>query len=239
MKFTTSITKISDGKESIRGIALSELVEKHSFIETIFLLLRSKLPNEKEVRMMNALLTAAIDHGPGTASALAARVSASAKNDVHASVAAGILGMGQRHGMAIEGVAKFLEENVSTNDVSSLVKELKAKKMRVSGYGHAILSHDERSDMLFAVARQCNVYSKYSAFAEAFGQELNAQSSKSVPLNIDGAMAAIFLDMGFSVSMMGGLFIIARIPGLVAQVIEERGSDEGLRRLDENEIVYE
>lgn len=238
MKFETHITEIKDGREYIHGLALEELTKKHSFVETIFFLLRGEMPTESQTRMVNAIFTAGIDHGPGTASALAARISASAKNSFHTSIAAGILAMGERHGMAIEGAAKFFVENVNTLDIESLVKELKEKKIRVPGYGHAVLEKDERAETVFAIAREQGIYGKYSAFAEAFGQQLNLASSKKVPLNIDGAMAAILLDMGFSWQMMPGFFLIARLPGLVAQVHEERSEDNGLRRLDENDIVY-
>ena len=51
-------------------------------------------------------------------------------------------------------------------------------------------------------------------------------------------MAAILLDMGFDARLMKGFFIIARIPGLVAQVYEEMADDPGIRRLDQSDIQY-
>ena len=51
-------------------------------------------------------------------------------------------------------------------------------------------------------------------------------------------MAAILADMGFDSRMAKGIFIIARMPGLVAQVFEEVNNDVGLRRLPEEEISY-
>jgi citryl-CoA lyase len=51
-------------------------------------------------------------------------------------------------------------------------------------------------------------------------------------------MAAVLLDMGFDDKIMKGIFIIARVPGLVAHVFEEATSGDGLRRLDEEDILY-
>lgn len=238
MKFKTAITKIDGDKEYIRGYALEDLVQKKSFVETIFLLLKGELPNKNEARMLDAMLTAAIDHGPGTASALTARVVASSKNSMHTALAAGILAMGERHGSAIEWAGKFFQENADAHDVPGLAKKLKEEKVRVAGYGHAVLKHDHRSDLLFSLAKETKIYGKHCAFAEQFGKELNALSSKPLPLNIDGAMAAVASDMGFDWQIMKGLFIIARMPGLVAQVYEESTDDPGLRRLDEEGIEY-
>lgn len=238
MQWKTAITKIDNEKEYIRGYALADLVQKKSFVETIFLLLKGQLPNDKETRMMDAMLTAAIDHGPGTASAMTARVVASVKNSMHTALAAGILAMGERHGSAIEWAAKFFQENASTTDVPALAKKLKEEKVRVAGYGHAVLKHDHRSDLLFSIAKETGVYGKHCQFAEEFGKELNALSSKPLPLNIDGSMAAVASDMGFDWQILKGLFIIARMPGLVSQVYEEATNDIGLRRLDEEGIDY-
>lgn len=238
MKVTTAITDISQEKEYIRGYSLDDLMQKKTFVETIYLLLKEELPTEKEVVMLNALFTAAIDHGPGTASAQTARIVASAKNSMHTAVAAGILAMGDRHGSAIEGAADFFQKNKDESDISALAGVCKEKKVRVPGFGHPFLDEDHRSATLLAIAREQGIYRAHCAFAERFHTELNRISSKKLPLNVDGCMAAILSDMGFDTRLMKGFFMIARIPGLVAQVHEEIINDTGIRRLDQEDIVY-
>jgi citryl-CoA lyase len=238
MQWKTAISKILDNKETIRGYDLSELIKNKSFVEAIFLVLKGNLPNDKEVKMLNALFTAAIDHGVGTASTITARTVASAGNSLHASLAAGILAMGKLHGGATEDAAKFFTENVEVKDVAGLIKSLKEKKVRLPGYGHKVLTHDYRTDTLFSIAKENGFYGKYCAFAEDVGLELNKISSKPLPINVDGAMAAIILDMDFSWQMAKGFFIIARVPGLVAHIYEEMAGDAGLRRLDSGEEEY-
>jgi citrate synthase len=46
------------------------------------------------------------------------------------------------------------------------------------------------------------------------------------------------LDLGFGPAGMTGIFIIARVPGLLAHIIEEAASGDGLRRLGEEDILY-
>lgn len=237
MEWSTSISHITKDKELIRGYDLKDLIAQKSFVEVIFLVLRGELPNERETRMMNALFVSVIDHGIGVASAMTARTVASTGNPLHAALAAGILALGNLHGSAIEDAARFFQEHTGES-ADDLVRDCRAKKVRLAGYGHRILAHDPRTDELFAIARETKVFGHHCAFALEIHRALNAVASKSLPLNVDGAMAAIISDMGFSWQVARGFFIIGRVPGLVAHIAEEMASGEGLRRLTEDETVY-
>ncbi len=237
MKWETSISHVEDGKELVRGYDLQELIRGKSFVESIFLVLRGDLPNENETRMMNALLTASIDHGIGTSSAMTARTVVSTGNSLHTALAAGILSLGKLHGSAIEDAAKFFQERVG-EDPDLVAKTERESKRRISGYGHKILENDPRSESLFEVAKETGFYGAHCEFAEALLISINALTSKTLPINVDGSMAAILSDMGFDWRIMKGIFIIGRTPGLVAHVFEEMTSGNGLRRLSEDEATY-
>ncbi len=238
MKWETKITNINNGQETIRGKKLSSLINNNTFTETIFLIWRGRMPKTAETKMLDALLTAAIDHGIGTASAMTARIVASAKNSLHTALTAGILAMGERHGSAIENAAKFFIENKNNKNLVQTIKDLKDKKVRLAGFGHAVLERDERSENLLKIAKKLGFFKDICKIATATGKELNNISTKHLPLNIDGAMGAILADMGFDPNIMKGVFITARVPGLVAHIYEEITNDTGLRRLSENEIDY-
>lgn len=239
MEWKTAISHVEDGKEIIRGQKLSDIIEQHTFTEAIFLILRGQMPNVKEAVMLNALLSAAIDHGIGAPSTTTARIVASTKNSLHTAVAAGILAMGELHGSAIEGAAKFFQENKTTQDITKLIADCKVKKMRIPGFGHKVFTtQDPRTQTLLAIAKKQDFFQAHCAFAIAVETELGAQSSKKLPLNIDGAMAAILSDMGFPSGVMKGLFIIGRVPGLVAHVYEEQTSGTGIRRIDTKDEIY-
>lgn len=238
MKWETAITNVKNGQETIRGKKLSGLIQNNTFTETIFLIWQGRMPKINETKMMDALLTAAIDHGTGTASAMTARIVASAKNSLHTALTAGILAMGERHGSAIENAAKFFIANKNNKNLAQTVKELKEKKVRLAGFGHAVLDYDERSEMLLKIAKKLGFFKTTCQVAVNIEKELNKISSKHLPLNIDGAMGAILSDMGFDPAMMKGIFITARVPGLVAHIYEEITNDTGLRRLHEDEITY-
>lgn len=238
MKFQTAITHVNSGKEIVRGYSLTDLAQQKSFSDAIWLLLRGELPTIEQSKMFGAILTIAIDHGPGTISGQATRIAASGRVPMAAAVAAGILTIGERHGAPAGTAAQFFVDNLNTSDLPVLLAELKTKKIRVPGFGHAVLTKDHRSETLFAIAKEVGFYGQYSAFAEKVEAELNKQASKPLPINVDGSMAAILLDMGFAPQFLTGIFIIARTPGLVAQAAEEMQTDPGMRRLPEEEIEY-
>lgn len=238
MKWETAITSIKNGEEAVRGKKLSSLANNNSFTQSIFLIWQGRMPKPAETKMLDALLVSAIDHGTGTASAMTARIVASAKNSLHTSLAAGILAMGERHGSAIEAAAKFFMENKQNKNLARTVQDLKDNKIRLAGFGHAVLTKDHRSENLFKIAKKLGFYKDCCRVAQNTEKELNKISSKPLPLNIDGAMAAILADMGFDPGIMKGVFITGRVPGLVAHIYEETQNDAGLRRLSESEIAY-
>jgi citryl-CoA lyase len=239
MKIKTRIADIqSDGAEIIRGYTLTDLISNKSFPEVIFLLLKGKLPSIDETKMFNAILTAIIDHGPAVASAMNARISASAKNDLHTAVAAGLLGLGERHGVVIEQSMRFFYDHLKEKDWEGLLKKMKEEKKYLSGYGHKIFTSDPRTQNLFDLAYELKIAGPHVGLAQHIENVLATIQSKKIPLNADGAIAAILCDMGFDYRVGNGIFVIARVPGLVAHVVEECTNDEGIRRLDPEDIEY-
>ncbi len=237
MIWKTALSSIVDGKEIIRGYPLQDLIKNRSFAEVIFLLWKGKFPTKMEAQMFDALFVACIDHGVGAPSATVARTVASTGNSMHTALAAGVATLGELHGGAVEAAARFYTENLGQN-ISSQLKKMKDQKIRLPGFGHKVLSHDNRSDILFSMAKETGFYGKYCELAAEIFAKLNDGAKKEIPLNIDGAMAAIILDMGFDAEMAKGFFLVGRVPGLIAHINEEKNSGEGMRRISEEEIVY-
>lgn len=238
MDFKTKITKIKNGEEFIRGESLISMIGTKSFSETIYFLFKGDWPSEEYKKMMDVILVSCIDHGPGTVSALNARIAASAKVEMSAAIASGLLTIGQRHGGATGDSAEFFQKNIECEDILSLLKDLKEKKIRVPGFGHAVLEKDLRAEKLFDLAKELGVYGKHCEFALDVYDKLNSISSKHLPINVDAAIGAILSDMGFDYELAKGFFMISRMPGLVAQFHEESMNDVGLRRLSEDNIEY-
>jgi citrate synthase len=154
-------------------------------------------------------------------------------------VAAGLLGLGERHGVVISQAMEFFYNHKDEKDLPGLLKTMKENKQYVLGYGHKFFSEvDPRTSKLFEIAKENSIFSKHCELALQVEKNLNEISSKKLPLNADGAIAAILCDMGVKSNIGNGIFIIARVPGLVAQIVEEQENDVGIRRLSDEEVEY-
>lgn len=237
MKITTGISTMTKEDMLIRGEQLSALVERASFSDAIFLLLTGRQPTAPEATLFASILTSIIDHGPGTASALSSRVVASTGNPLNASVAAGVLALGEYHGGAIETAMRQLEE---VEDARAFVAESLEQKRRLMGFGHKVYKDaDPRVTQLLTLVEGLGYTSRYFALVQQIEKELEAQKGRRLVLNIDGFIAAALLAMGFPPEAGKGIFIIGRTPGLVAHAVEERQREKPVRRLDEADLSYD
>ncbi len=236
-KYKTSISTHHNGKPYVYGYDLTKLAESPSFTRTIYLILMGKMPDKNSERMLDAIFTIAIDHGVEPSSVVAARNVYSAGSPVQAAVAAGVLAFGEFHGGAIQQTMENFKKWQSVG-AAEMVADFAKRGERVSGFGHRLYTVDPRTQKLLEIAKKLGFYGKYVKFA----LEVEAEVSKGVkklPLNIDGIFGALLLEMGFNPKVGKGIFIIARVPGLVAHVVEESLREKPVRRLDENEVEYD
>ncbi len=244
--WTTAITEAVPDHVRVRGYDIAELMGNVSFGQAVYLILRGELPSEAVGRLMEAMLVASIDHGATPPSALAARTVASTGAALSASVAAGISSINDFHGGAIEKCARQLAKIVSYEDsgeflevaAQAVLEELKASGQRMSGFGHRIHKNDPRTQRLFELAEMANVHGQHMKAAKQVEQVFET-AGKNLPINVDGAMGAILADLGFDQAMMNGLFMIARVPGLVAHVHEEKTRQKPMRRIDPVNHTYD
>jgi citrate synthase len=82
--------------------------------------------------------------------------------------------------------------------------------------------------VLFDLARQNGRDGDGVAFIRAL-QAAVAAAIKPMPINIDGALAALLYDLGFPPEAGKLLFIIARVAGLTAEVAEEYAREKPMR----------
>jgi Amt family ammonium transporter len=109
----TAISDADDVSLRYRGYDVTRLMATASFADTLFLLHQSRLPTEGERRLVDAILIAAADHGPGSPSAAAARLVASGNRRApEAAVGAGVLAMGDEHAGAGEACMTLIEASV-------------------------------------------------------------------------------------------------------------------------------
>lgn len=234
---TTAISDDRDQVPRIRGYDLTELLKRVTFGEAVYLILRGELPTLAERAVFDACLVAAIDHGVHAPSTDVARRVASNGNSVNTAVGAGIAAIGDHHGGAIEQCGQLLQDAMrrpAETRARFVVEEGTRRFRRVPGYGHRVYRDtDPRAEAILSVVEGSGLTAEHSATARATVPELEKAAGRHLPLNIDGAMAAALLDLGFPPRTLRGIFCIARTPGLAAHVVEQLDREPPVLRSDD------
>ena len=248
LHWKTSITKIEPNKVSIRGYPVDKLMGKISFAQAIFLVLTGEMPSPEVGKLVDAIFVSSVDHGASPPSVLSARTVASTGSELNAAVASGVLAISRYHGGAIEeGMKLFLtiaermeKEQKSEQETARIVlTEMREKGKRVSGFGHRIHFKDPRTQKLFALAEDLKIAGKHVRIARIVEKELENVLGKSLPINVDGAIAAVLCELGISPEIGNAFFIIARVPGLVSHIHEEWTRMKPMRKIHPQDFTYD
>jgi citrate synthase len=234
----TAISDSDDQSIRFRGYDVTALMARASFSDAVFLLHRGRLPSDAERRLIDSILIAVADHGPGSPSAAAARVVATGNRQApEAAVAAGVLAIGDKHagaGLACmeiigDAVRRVREEGVSLREAADEAVERSIRdRVRLPGMGHRTHSVDPRTAVLFGQARASGLAADGIGFMIEL-ERAARERIKPLPINIDGALAAVLFDLGFPPIFGKFIFIIGRVAGLTAQVFEEYTREKPMR----------
>lgn len=247
LQWQTAITEIKPNEVRLRGFRIDELMGSISFAEAVYLAIKGELPSADVAKMMNAILVSSIDHGASTPSALAARTAASTGAPLNASLAAGILSINRHHGGAIENCMKILLGGIDRLQLSGetvdsiaadLVTEFKDSGRRIAGLGHRIHTGDPRTAKLFQLAQELEIAGNGIQMLNSIQSSLK-EAGKTLPINVDGAIAAVLVDLDIPSQLANAMFFIARVPGLILQAHEEQSRERPMRRIHPTEISYD
>jgi len=234
----TAIVNAADGSIRLRGHDVTTLMTQATFTDTIFLLHRERLPNTNERAMLDAVLSGVADHGAGAPSCATARLVASGnRQSLSAAVAAGLLAVGDEHGGAgsacmeliAEGIELGARESIGLDEAARrIVAQSRESGRRLPGLGHRVHTIDPRTPVLFEMARSRGIAGNGVAFLEALEIAVR-ERIKPLPINIDGALAAVLHDLGFPPPFGKLVFLIGRVAGLTAEVAEEYAREKPMR----------
>ncbi len=248
LHWTTAITSILPNEIRLRGYRLDELMGESTFSQAIYLALTGSLPMPSVGRLLDAILVASIDHGATPPSTLAARTAASTGAPYNTAVAAGILSINQHHGGAIEDSMRLVldaldvmtRRNESFDETAArVVAAYRAEGKRLPGFGHRVHTADPRTARLLALAEELHLAGRGVRMLRALEAAFADQSGRKLPVNVDGAIAALLVDLEIPPELANTFFIMARVPGLVAHVHEEKTRQRPMRVIHPTDHTYD
>lgn len=231
----TSIIDMEPGRIAFRGFPIEDLVGNVSFAEMIWLMVRGDRPGKGEADLLECALVAGVDHGPQAPSIAAARMAATCGVGLNNVLATGVNMLGDVHGGAGEqcaelyfDIARRLDDG---EDLGSAVRDGIAAWRNihgkiVSGFGHRFHKPvDPRAPRLMALVREAadagTVSGRFADIGEQVQAEIGRQRGAPIAMNIDGATAVIFCELGFPASLSRGLFCLSRSVGILAHGWEQ------------------
>jgi citrate synthase len=237
--WSTEIIEMRPGMIRLRGYEIQDLIGRVSFPAMIWLMLRGDLPTEEQAELLGIALGAAVDHGPQAPSIAIARMAATCGVGINSAMASAINVLGDVHGGAGEQALSFFGDIAAMMDEGSTIEEAVVVRLEkffaeekgyVPGLGHRFHPVDPRAPRLLELVREFAargvINGRFGAIAEAVEAEVARRKGKKIPLNIDGATAVIYGELGFPPPLTRGLFVLSRSVGILAHAWEQSQQPE-------------
>jgi citrate synthase len=226
----TAISTSDANSITVRGRDLCrDLIGKMDFADYFFLLLMGKEPDANQRFFINALLVAIAEHGLVPSVQAARMTLVAAPEAIQGAVAAGLLGSGSVVLGSAETAGIFLHDLVKASEGGNVreiaierIKEQRRRKAAIPGFGHPQHSGgDPRANVLLKLAKERGLDGPYIGMLHTVADVLPEALGRPLPININGAIPAILLEIGFPVTAMKSVSILARTAGLLAHLQEE------------------
>lgn len=240
----TAIIDMEPGRIAFRGRPIQDLIGSVSFPQMIWFLVMGEMPTPERAALFECALVAAVDHGPQAPSIAAARMAATCGVGINNVMANGVNMLGDVHGgageQAIElyaAIARREDEGATLPAAAAdaLAEWRAARGKFVPGFGHRFHKPvDPRAPRLLGLVDEAaaagTVSGRFAAIGRAVESHLAAEKGKAVPMNIDGATAVIFAELGCPPPLARGFFCLSRSVGILAhgwEQMQQGGRNKG------------
>jgi citrate synthase len=237
--WASSICRMEPGIVELRGRPIQDLIGSAGLVSTIWLMTRGEFPDPRESALLEAAMVASVDHGPQAPSIAIARMAVTCGVELNNAMASAVNVLGDVHGGAgqqcvelLNAIVQLESDGRDPDDATrQVVGEFRARLKYLPGFGHRFHPVDPRRDPLLAIVDQAvvegTVAGHHIRAARAVEALLNTDRATPVPMNIDGATAVIYAELGFPPPLARGLFVLSRSVGILAHAWEE--STQGRR----------
>ncbi|MGE0408801.1 MAG: bifunctional 2-methylcitrate synthase/citrate synthase [Amphiplicatus sp.] len=220
--------RLRNGKEPIKP------TQDLAFSENFFHMCFGEVPAPEVVKCFDISMTLYAEH-TFNASTFTARTIASSLSDIYSAVTGAIGSLkGPLHGGANEAVMHMLKEVGSPEQARAWMRDALATKKKIMGFGHRVYrSGDSRvPTMTAAYKKMVDVIDtpeakKYWEISRILDETMVAE--KGIYPNLDFPAGPAYYLMGFEIPMFTPIFVVSRITGWTAHVMEQLANNKLVR----------
>ncbi|MGA3254972.1 MAG: citrate/2-methylcitrate synthase [Mycobacterium sp.] len=245
-QFRTSISEVGEGTVNLRGYSLDDVIRHLDHTDGIFLTILGRLPSPAEHEVTRAMLNTLLDHGWVASTVAATRYAASGNPQLVPALAAGLLACGNntvspQHSFDVLEQARVLRESLNLTfeqAAERIIDEFRASRKRLPGLGHPThKTEDFRAVAIWQIADRVGAAGDGIRQFRAIHARFVEASGRFLPVNIDGALAALGYDLGWTATQTVAIGLLSVLPGLMAHAIEELENPVPLRCISDG--VYD
>ncbi len=204
-----------------------------SMAENFYHMCFGKIPPKVVAKAFDVSLILYAEHS-FNASTFTSRIITSTRSDIYSAVAGGIGALkGPLHGGANEAVMDMMKAIRTPARAEAWIRDAIAKKKLIMGFGHRVYKHgDSRVPTMKSCLKDLTKWSGdtkwleiYNILADIFVNE------KGIHPNLDFPSGPAYYLMGFPINLYTSLFVMARITGWSAHILEQNASNALIRPL--------
>jgi 2-methylcitrate synthase len=203
------------------------------FVENFFHMIFGKVPAPEVVKAFEVSMVLYAEHG-FNASTFTARTVVSSLSDIYSGVVGGIASLkGPLHGGANEAVMQMLLEIKEPSNAKEWMLNALREKRLVMGFGHRVYkSGDSRVPIMKKYARKMAEFTGQSKWLDMEDiLEATMLEQKNIHPNLDFPSGPAYYMMGFDIDMFTPFFVMARITGWTAHIMEQLANNRLIRPL--------
>ena len=231
--FSQTPTAVAAYFRARKGQKIISPDKKLSFSENFFKMMFNKVPDKEIVRAFDISLILYAEHSFNV-STFTARTITSSLSDLHGAITGAIASLkGPLHGGANEAVMHMMKSIGKPEKAKKWIENAFTKKKVVMGFGHRVYrTGDSRvptmKHYMFKVAKLLKK-EKYTKMYETLEQVM--LEKKNIHPNVDFPCGPTYYMMGIDIDFYTPIFVMSRITGWSAHIMEQHASNKLIRPL--------